>query len=366
MTIKPFKSAVPKLSSLFSYELFFQSVKENYPEYRDNGFYECDDKEALFIYRYESKERSYTGLLTCTDTEDYKKGTIVKHEGTLVAKEEQQANLIQERNAMIKPILLTYPKTQNINNRLTNYTRHFSPFFSIDAKDAKHTVWKIQEESWINQLVTAFKNDVPKAYIADGHHRAATISNLYKTTKNPAFSKIYTIYLSYQDVEVSNWNRAIIGLNGLSEVSLMADLSRFFHIRRLRIPYQPKYVNTQVVYLGGEWYEMKWKNKILNKYKSLPLEMRFDISIFNKEIAQGILGIGDVRTDNRIENVESSKGFEGLTKIVDSASEKSIGFIFSPIALAEMIKVTNAGATMPPKSTYMLPRMMNGFVVYPF
>jgi uncharacterized protein (DUF1015 family) len=366
MVIKPFKSAIPKLSSLFSYELFFQSVKENYPEYRDNGFYECDEDKALFIYRYEGKERSYTGLLACTDTNDYKGGAVVRHEGTLVNKETRQRKLLKERNAMIKPILLTYPKTQNIQTLQYNYTRHFSPFYSIDAKDAKHTVWKIKEKVWIKQFVDAFEKDVPKAYIADGHHRAATVANMFKKTGEEAFNKIFSIYLSYDDVEVSNWNRVITGLNGLSNLSLMADLSRFFNIRRLRIPYQPRFVHTIVMYLNEEWFELKWKLEIVQQYERLPLEQRFDISIFNNEIAQGILGIGNIREDKRIINIESKKGFEGLTKAVNNAEKESVGFIFSPIDLKDMISVTNSGATMPPKSTYMLPRMMNGFVVYPF
>lgn len=366
MVIKPFKSAVPKLSSLFSYELFFQSVKEYYSEYRDNGFYEHDDEEALFIYRYESDERSYTGLLACTDTNDYKNGAVVRHEGTLVDKEARQKKLLKERSAMIKPILLTYPKSQNIKTLQFNYTRHFSPFYSLDAKDAKHTVWKIQEKSWIQQFVEAFQKDVPKAYIADGHHRAATVANLFQKDGKEVYNKIYSIYLSYEDVEVSNWNRTIVGLNDLTELSLMAELSKFYNIRRLRIPYQPRYVRTIVMYLGGEWFELKWKPEIIEKYEQQPLEHQFDISIFNKEIAKGILGIGDVRTDKRIINIEGKKSFEGLSKSVHQQEVASVGFIFSPIDLKDMISVTNSGATMPPKSTYMLPRMMNGFVVYPF
>jgi uncharacterized protein (DUF1015 family) len=120
------------------------------------------------------------------------------------------------------------------------------------------------------------------------------------------------------------------------------------------------------MYLNEEWFELKWKLEIVQQYERLPLEQRFDISIFNNEIAQGILGIGNIREDKRIINIESKKGFEGLTKAVNNAEKESVGFIFSPIDLKDMISVTNSGATMPPKSTYMLPRMMNGFVVYPF
>jgi uncharacterized protein (DUF1015 family) len=110
---------------------------------------------------------------------------------------------------------------------------------------------------------------------------------------------------------------------------------------------------------------LKWKDTVIQKYGQLPKEERFDISIFNKEVGQMILGIGDVRTDKRIENIESSKGFDGLEKLVGKTDSESVGFIFSPIELQDMIDVADAGRVMPPKSTYMKPRINNGMIVYP-
>lgn len=365
MIIKPFKSAIPRFTRLFSTDLFFDSVKENFPRYYLGDFYENIGEEALYIYQYESVDRSYTGLVTCTDTADYESGAIVKHEDTLVAKEQKQRKLAQERQAMIKPILLTYPKSEHIDGLLHDYVQTHKALFSVEFKEARHTYWKITEKDSIEQITTAFQDRVPRAYIADGHHRAATMMHIHQETQNPFFSKIFSVYLSFEEVEISNWNRVIFGLNGLSPLEVMAELSRFFHIKRIAAPYQTTVCGVLVMTLDQQWFELRWRDEVLEQYKGLPLEQQFDISIFNKEIAQGVLGIGNIRNDERIENIESRKGFEGLQRLIDRAEVPSIGFIFSPIDLEDMIKVTNAGRIMPPKSTYMLPRIINGMLVYP-
>ena len=366
MIIQAFKAAVPRFSNLFSTSLFFDSVRENFPLYFSNNFYMSSDSDALFIYQYQGQDRTYTGLIAGTDTSDYIKGSVVKHEGTLVAKEKKQRKLALERRAMIKPILLTYPKTDRIDVLLKTYIKEIEPVFNIEFREAQHTFWKIGSTEWINKFTTAFAEDVPKAYIADGHHRAATVAKMHEETQNPCFSNIFSIYVSFEEVEVSNWNRIIHGLNGLSPLGVIAEFSKFFDIERIPQALQPTEVRTLAMYLNKEWFKLNWRPWVIEKYNNKSIEQRFDISIFNTEIGQGILGIGDVRSDERIENVESRKGLKKVEQIINNTKEKNaIGFIFSPIALEDMISVTNAGKVMPPKSTYMLPRMANGMLICP-
>jgi uncharacterized protein (DUF1015 family) len=364
MIIKPFQSAIPRFSFLFSTDLFFDSVKENFPTYFKD-FYEKATESSLFIYKYNTGDETKIGLVACTDTSDYDNENIIKHEDTLVEKEEKQRRLASERQAMIKPVLLTHPNTTSLPSIYQQIISNDSPVIDVNYKDIQHTFWAVTDKVLIQTIVGIFKNEIPKSYIADGHHRASTIANLYKETKNPFYESIFSVYFPFDQIDVSNWNRVIRELNGLSPLQLLTALTNLFDIKSLSEAYQPTEVGTLVMYLSGEWFELKWKDTVIQKYGQLPKEERFDISIFNKEVGQMILGIGDVRTDKRIENIESSKGFDGLEKLVGKTDSESVGFIFSPIELQDMIDVADAGRVMPPKSTYMKPRINNGMIVYP-
>lgn len=364
MIIQPFKSTIPKLSHLFSQELFFESVKEQFPVYQKDGFYIKEEEEAFYIYNSRSETRHFTGLIAGTSTMDYQDQHIVKHENTLVVKEEKQERLLRERQALIKPILLTYPNSDRIEALQESYMEQFEKYYELSYKSAIHTFWKVTDQHWINQFKKAFSK-IPKAYIADGHHRASALANVYQKTRNPFYSHLFSIYLPFKSIEISNWNRVIVGLNGYSKLGLMAKLSHFFNITPIEKPHQPVVLNELVMVLGKEWFKMTWRKTVLKKYKSLPLEDRFDISIFNKEIAQEILGIGDIRTDNRIIPIEGDRSFAGLQKLIRNANEESVGFVFSPLNLTDIINVAKKESVMPPKSTFVLPRMINGMLTYP-
>lgn len=366
MNIKAFKAALPKVENLFSISLFFENVKESYPKYRDRGFYTFSDAEQLFIYEYRDNERSYTGLVCVTDIQDYINGIVIKHEDTLVEKEEKQINLAKIREALIKPILLTYPTAREIQTFLSKFKSENPFIYTAEYKKGYHTYWSVSSVKDINHLTNLFRTQIPKAYIADGHHRSAAISTLYQQSNTETYRYILSIYLADTEMKVSNWNRVISGITQYSELGLMAVLSNCFNMTPIEIPFQPTSPRTLVMLMKKQWFKLTWKDAILNKYKNLPLEAQFDISIFNEEVAKNLLGITDIRTDQRLDHIDSRKGFEGIQKAVHRGEDTSIGFIFSPLTLNDLFNVANKGKIMPPKSTFMLPRMHNGMLVLPF
>lgn len=366
MNIKAFKAALPKVEKLFSISLFFENVKEDFKEYSHRGFYQFLETEQLFIYEYKDEERSYTGMICTTDIQDYLNNTIVKHEDTLIEKEEKQIKLALERSALIKPVLLTYPNASNIQSVLLNYKESNQPIYSTFYKRGQHTFWGISDRKIIDELIELFKTEIPKAYIADGHHRSAATAALYQKTKSEQYRQMMTIYLSDTEMKVSNWNRVITGIENYTELGLMAMLSNCFNMTPLVEPFQPEEPRTLVMLMKKQWFKLTWKEEILNKYENLPLEQQFDISIFNEEVANKLLGITNVRSDKRLDHLDSRKGFEGIKKAVQRGEGTSIGFIFSPLKLSDLFDVANRDKIMPPKSTFMLPRMQNGMLVYPY
>ena len=367
MNIKPFKAALPKVNKLFSIPLFFENVKNDFAEYRDRGFYEFPSQDQLFIYEYKDEERSYTGLICATDINDYLDGTILKHEDTLIEKEEKQIKLAEERNALIKPVMLTYRTSTEIQQLLKDFKSSNEPTYTTSFKQGHHTIWSIHQPSIIKKFVKQFKTKITKAYIADGHHRSRAISRKYlESGRLKTYQYLHSIYLAEAEMKVSNWNRVITNIEKYTAIELMAMLSHSFTITPIPEPFQPTEPRTLVMYLKRKWFRLDWKRSVLKKYQHLSLEQQFDISIFNKEIVNNLLEIKNVRADCRLEHIDSRKGFDGLAKLVHKSDELSIGFIFSPLKLSDLFQVADRNQIMPPKSTFMLPRMQNGMLVAPF
>ena len=367
MNIKPFKAALPKVNKLFSIPLFFENVKNDFAEYRDRGFFEFSSQEQLFIYEYKDKERSYTGLICATDINDYLDGTILKHEDTLIEKEEKQIRLADERSAIIKPITLTYRTSDEIQELLLHYKSSNQPTYTTFFKAGRHTIWSISEPNIIKKFVKHFKTKITKAYIADGHHRSMAISRKYlESGKLPAFQQLHSIYLAEAEMKVSNWNRVITDIEKYTAIEFVAMLSHSFTITPIAKPFQPTETRTLVMYLKRKWFRLDWKKSVLKRYQNLPLEQQFDISIFNQEIVNNLLGIENIRADNRLDHLDSRKGFEGVSKLVNKHDGLSVGFIFSALKLSDLFDVADRNQIMPPKSTFMLPRMQNGMLVAPF
>ena len=87
-----------------------------------------------------------------------------------------------------------------------------------------------------------------------------------------------------------------------------------------------------------------------------------DVSILTDHVLQPILGIGNPRTDKRIDFVGGIRGMDELERRVDSGQD-GIAFAIYPTALQDVMKVADAGEVMPPKSTWFEPKLRSGLVV---
>ena len=158
MHIKPFKALTPELDLIKSVDTFFSTVKMEFPKYNEAGFFKTEAKEAFYIYKISEGNHSYTGILNSSSVEDYKNGLIKKHEKTISVKEQQQLSLLLHRKAIVKPVLLTYPKVDSIDQFTKNITNEREPIFSIhfDRDKQQHEIWLIDNVEEIQTLEQLF------------------------------------------------------------------------------------------------------------------------------------------------------------------------------------------------------------------
>ncbi len=369
MRIKPFQAVYPNLDFITSSDAFFSKVKWEYAAYKKNGFFQRTAQEAVYIYEISSRQRNYTGLIACAAVEDYDEGLIKRHENTIATKEQQQMDLMISRDAIVKPVLLTYPSVKEINELLEDY-KNANPIFyetSFFETQQKHRFWSITDGALINKLQQFFLEKVGKSYIADGHHRCSTMALMHKrfskTANDARFGSILSAFFPMDQLEVLDFNRIITGLNDNSLTTFMAKISQLFDIELMTIPKKPTRKHEIVMLLNREWFKLTWKPEILEPYKNRPVLL--DASMLDEKVMKWILGIEDVRTDHRVKYVQGVKGLEDF-RLKALRYEGSVGFCLYPVALEELIAIADMDKTMPPKSTWFEPRMRNGLIIQDF
>ncbi|HJW29490.1 MAG TPA: DUF1015 family protein, partial [Saprospiraceae bacterium] len=161
-------------------------------------------------------------------------------------------------------------------------------------------------------------------------------------------------------LDILDYNRTVQLPYHLKLTRFMAELSAFCEIKALKGPAKPKHKHEFTMCLQDDWYLLTWKEEVLKKYKKEPAII--DAHLFDKEILEGILGIEDVRVDPRVDYIP---GDQGTARVAEKArmSEHHVGFCIYPVQSEELVKVSDRHGTLPPKSTWFEPRMINGLIV---
>lgn len=367
MKIRPFRAVIPKMNFVASPQTFFKAVREKYPEYKEGNFFKKASQEAIYIYRISKGKNSHTGIITCTHTKEFISNKIKKHENTLKAKEQQQIDLMLLRSAVVKPILVFYQEQKKIDAAIQQHIKSNKHFFEIEIEENKeiHTIWEIKDGTEVDSLVKLFKDLIPEAYIADGHHRSASNALMYKQLKaenakhNP-YEYLMTAYFPSSQLDIWEFNRIIDLSKDFSPTRFLANLTKLFDIEYMFKPVKPEKKFQLSMYINSEWYSMTWKKEVLKSYGKNKVVL--DANLLNQHVLQNIIGIEDVRTDTRLSYSEGVNGIDEFVKKVDK-QEGHIGFILFPVDIQDLIRIADKNKIMPPKSTWFEPRMKNGILV---
>jgi len=366
MNIKPFKGSHVDLSMVASPDSFFSSVKAEYQSFKESGFFESSPKDSLYLYQIKRGKQKHLGVLACVDIKDYEEGRILKHEHTLSEKEQTMMNLIFQRKAMIKPVLLTYPAYEPMKQWMRTFKDEHDPFFVVKLEEygEKHSLWRIEDPETVSRFQVAFKDKIRKAYIADGHHRSSTTSYLHHSGQgskhNLHFDQIFAAFFDFDELEVYDYNRLVDVLNDMSPSRFMAEISNYCDIQYLGSAQKPNARHEMTMCIQGEWYTLKWRKKILERYKKE--EVILDTQLLDELIFQRVIGIEDVRTDGRLSYVEGTKSAFFIQQKVHKKPD-AIAFCLYPVALEDVIQIAETDNVMPPKSTWFEPRIRNGMLV---
>lgn len=367
MHIKPFRVSYPKFESIPSPERFCAEAKNAFPDYLRNGWLTQTGQNALYILQIEDAHRRHTGLIALNQVQDFLTGKVKQHEKTLSEREQHQMELFLRWGAILKPVLLTYPPVPEISAWLTDFTQNNPPLFEVYFADEAqtHRVWMAPDASDWHYLQELFTRHVPGVYIADGHHRTTTLVLLHKKLKhehpNLDFDHLFCAFFSTDQLDILDYNRVVDSLNGLSPASFLTKMEPLFDMEPIENPRKPRKKYEIKMLLGEQWYRLHWKTTVLSA-AAAQHPVLLDVNLLNELVLHRLLGIEDIRNDERIIYVEGSKGLKGIRKAVRGGHER-VGFALHPVSINDMMRMADAGESLPPKSTWFAPRLKSGILV---
>ena len=323
-------------------------------KFRSEGTLIKEDAPSFYAYRQIMGSHSQTGIVATFATADYRSGVIKQHEKTRKDKEDDRTHHIEVMGAQTGPAFLTYRDDPAIDLIVADTCRNTTPLYDFTADDGiRHTVWKIGTATACacDELVELFAR-IKTAFIADGHHRSAAATRYAAAHPESTESQYFlaTIFPASQ-LKILAYNRLVKDLNGLTPAEFLAKLSQ------LGILDSESGSRSCRMYFEGKWHTLAW-----NLTTDDPVA-RLDVAYLQDHVLAPILGIGDPRTDKRISFVGGIRGDEALSSAVDSGSA-AVAFAMNPVTVEEMMAIADAGAIMPPKSTWFEPKLRSGLFLH--
>lgn len=340
----------------------FELVRNKFEEFIEKGIFIQDEMPAYYLYRQTQDDHVYRGIIAGASVEEYNNDKIKKHEATLTEREETFTKYLEIVSFNAEPVLLFHKKSLELTAFFEGIMTERPEYEFSTTQGIKHELWVVNQPAAIDKIDEFYEN-IDTLYIADGHHRSASSARYHNEglDKNNSGAYFLSFLMTEDDLNIFEYNRLVKDLNGLSSKEFISLLKDDFDIAQSEEPIKPDHAGVFSMYLKEKWYRLQIKNTEL--LSGDPVQT-LDAYLLNKLILEPILKIGDLKTDKRIDFVEGTKGFKGIKKQIDSGKFK-IGFMLYPIKPDQIRAVAEAGLTMPPKSTWIEPKLRSGLTIYP-
>jgi len=359
---------LPESTDPYAPEVYAKGA-ENLAALIDDGVLIRDAEPCYYVYRLRMGAHEQTGLICVGSVADYDANRIRKHEFTRPQKEDDRVRQITALKAQTGPVMVTYRASAAVKAILDDVTSG-EPLYNLVADDdIGHTLWRIDDAGRIETL-TAMFDAMDALYIADGHHRSASASRVaaaHNEKQNPATATagdeaahdyFLCVAFPHDETQILDYNRVVKDLNGLSVAELLAGVEKSFTVTSSDTTTKPEQPARFGMYVDGHWYRLDIHPDLIPA--NAPVAS-LDIALLQENLLAPLLGIGDPRTDDRIDFIGGIRGLAELERRVDNG-DMQIAFALYPTGMEALMSVADANEVMPPKSTWFEPKLADGLV----
>lgn len=357
----------PKEYDMYADEVYAKAASM-LSEQRTTGIYVQDSTPCFYLYELTMEGRSQTGLVACASIDDYQNQVIRKHENTREEKEQDRIRHVDTLSAQTGPIFLAYRKDVTMESIVTK-EKEKAPLYDFVSEDGiGHRVWMICDNSVIKEITECFEK-VSSIYIADGHHRAASAVKVGLKRRREAgnfsgeeeFNYFLSVLFPENELKILPYYRVVKDLNGYTEKEFITKVREKFDAETSETPVTPRNKGEFGMFLNNKWYRLTAKPEIIGNTDPVKA---LDVSVLQDNLLNPVLGIGDPRTDKRIDFVGGIRGLLELERRVHT--DMAVAFSTYPTSISELFAVSDAGLLMPPKSTWFEPKLRSGIFIHEF
>lgn len=349
-------------------ECVYQKAHDLLWEKIDRGDFIREDAPCYYIYELTMDGRVQTGIAACASIDDYENQVIKKHENTRADKEADRIHHVDSCNAQTGPIFLAY-RANAVIREIVAKTKQTEAVYDFTSEDGiRHRVWVIADTADIEAIRSAFEG-IGEIYIADGHHRAASAVKvgLKRRAEHPEYdgSEEFNYFLSVlfpdEELMIMDYNRVVKDLNGLTEDEFLKKVQELFDVEPVgTAERKPQKKGDFSMYLGGQWYMCT----VREADRSSDPVRGLDVSLLQELLLTPVLGIGDPKTDKRIDFVGGIRGLDELERRCGADGDSVVAFAMYATDISELFAVADAGLLMPPKSTWFEPKLRSGLFIH--
>lgn len=346
----------------------FEKVRGKYLSFIESEVLKEEDKSSFYLYEQETPYATFTGLICGVWTKDYEEGRIKKHEQTLTSREAMFCHYLDVCGFNAEPVLLTYRENLAGVDAFYASKKLERPEYDFTTTDkVTHRLWVIDNSKDQEKLMD-WMSKIDCLYIADGHHRMASSALLAKKfarenrshTGHENYNYTMAMLMPGEQLQILPFHRLISGKFEFGGKTLPEKLSESYEVCKCTGCFRPGSKRQFGMRLKDGWYILKLKAYPGGKdaYQHL------DSVILTKTILEPIFGIYDQKTDPRIRFIPDTSELGSIEKSIETGKSTAL-FTMYGVSPEELFAVSDEGNTMPPKSTYIEPKLRSGLTIMP-
>jgi uncharacterized protein (DUF1015 family) len=338
----------------------FSLVKEGYKKFKDQGILVQDKEAHIYLYKQTSTNHSCIGVIAGASVQEYLDKKIKIHEATLTSRETIFEKYLDVVGYNAEPVLLSYKGNESLENYLRKIQSERPEYEFTTTDNVKHELWIVEHEA-SKDLQNHFKS-IDEVYIADGHHRSASSAGLYQKKGNLyTNSKNFLAYFVEENqLNIIAFNRLVKTLNNLSPEVFIEKLQSLGELTILKYGIAPDANHTMHFCIDKQWYRLKLNTALIDEnhpVKSL------DADLLTELILKPILNIEDLKTSDAVDFLPGTFNAQEFEKEMKK-NNFHLGFMLYPVNIHQIKAVADAGLYMPPKSTWVEPKLRSGLTIY--
>lgn len=327
----------------------FEAVRDRFDMFCEEEIFVTENNPSYFIYEQRTPNDRFLGVIGLLPVDQVKEGHVIKHEKTIEHREELFSQYLETTGFQAEPVLVFGDANQTYHEILAQVMLE-RPEYEFSSTDRyEHRLWFVPG-TLTEDLKTALAK-VQEVYIADGHHRLASSVRVGdRLNDNSKAQGVLTMFMDESGVSIASFERWF----RLEEQQLeLKELQERFYVEKVEHwTDEPK--GDFEMYHEGSWYVLTSKLSIVPELKA---------QLLLDEILRPLLGVLDERNDSRLKYIRQD-GTDQSARMVEKGYQ--IGFRLPPVSVELLKNIGSAGGVMPPKSTYIEPKLRSGLLLHVF